>query len=125
MRPRTIHVTTLLAAALGAGCAEKAAPVTAEPVPAKVASAPPAMDARREPPAEPARPRDGGADVHALRDLLADTTPAQAMAQAAVFRPLCDAQGYPLVGNTVRKGGPVLTQPSEVCAEVRRREARR
>jgi hypothetical protein len=33
------------------------------------------------------------------------------------FRPLCDADGYPLVGNIVTKGE--RTQPSEVCARVR------
>lgn len=34
-----------------------------------------------------------------------------------VFRPLCDADGYPLVGNVATKG-PMM-QPSELCQEVR------
>ena len=38
------------------------------------------------------------------------------------FRPLCDAEGYPLVGNAARKGPGF--QPSQFCAEVRERGSR-
>ena len=40
-----------------------------------------------------------------------------ALKQIPKFRPLCDADGYPLVGNAVRKGD--VYQPSQFCAEVR------
>ena len=45
-------------------------------------------------------------------------------AQAGVtrFRALCDANGYPLVGNMVGKRG--VYQPSEFCSDVRKRENR-
>jgi hypothetical protein len=40
----------------------------------------------------------------------------QALQQMPRFRALCDAEGYPLVGNAVRKGE--VFQPSQFCAEV-------
>ena len=54
-----------------------------------------------------------------LRSELANTPPAQALERIDHFRPLCDADGYPLVGNVASKG--VGLQPSELCAEVRNR----
>jgi hypothetical protein len=36
----------------------------------------------------------------------------------STFRPLCDADGYPLVGNIANKRG--VYQPSKFCAEVRK-----
>jgi hypothetical protein len=53
-----------------------------------------------------------------LRNELLDTEPAQALERIDHFRPLCDADGYPLVGNVATKG--VGLQPSELCAEVRK-----
>jgi hypothetical protein len=57
----------------------------------------------------------------ALREDLANTKRDQALAKTERFRPLCDKDGYPLVGNLVRKapGEPGL-EPSELCAEVRK-----
>jgi hypothetical protein len=45
----------------------------------------------------------------------------QALKQVPRFRALCDAEGYPLVGNLVRKS-PVM-QPSQFCAAVRSSKA--
>lgn len=43
-----------------------------------------------------------------------------ATTQRARFRPLCDADGYPLVGNLVRKGDDSADyQPSAFCTDVR------
>jgi len=42
--------------------------------------------------------------------------------QLAHFRPLCDADGYPLVGNIATKGERF--QPSELCAIVRQTKAK-
>ena len=39
------------------------------------------------------------------------------LADVKAFRPLCDAEGYPLVGNLATKG--VMFQPSAFCAHVR------
>lgn len=55
----------------------------------------------------------------------------QALAQIEKYRPLCDGDGYPLVGNLARKiapspgqeAGPDLTA-SALCAEIRARGAR-
>lgn len=45
-----------------------------------------------------------------------------AMKQTAHFRPLCDAKGYPVVGNLPAKSpGPPNAQPSTFCAEVRKK----
>jgi hypothetical protein len=45
-------------------------------------------------------------------------------AQMAVarFRPLCDQEGYPLVGNVASKGD--MYQPSQFCSDVRKIEKR-
>jgi hypothetical protein len=42
-----------------------------------------------------------------------------ALKRKAHYRPLCDRDGYPLVGNVMRKGPPVALQPSELCAAIR------
>jgi len=60
--------------------------------------------------------------VLALSDELAAMNRDDALEQLDHFRPLCDAAGYPLVGNLQRKA-PNL-QPSEVCAEVRKKQTR-
>lgn len=59
----------------------------------------------------------------ALRDELADESRDSAMARIAHYRPLCDEDGYPLVGNLARKS-PTYG-PSELCAAVRERVAAR
>jgi hypothetical protein len=38
----------------------------------------------------------------------------------ARYRPLCDKDGYPLVGNLSRKSPDPGLEPSELCAEVRK-----
>jgi len=52
--------------------------------------------------------------LHAGRD--------KAQAEVARFRPLCDKDGYPLVGNVANKGD--MYQPSELCSDVRKTEKR-
>ena len=65
-----------------------------------------------------------------LRGDMADAGRDAALKAKPRFRPLCDAEGYPLVGNLLPKTpddsmgdyvGPELPpfQPSEFCAEVR------
>jgi hypothetical protein len=53
-----------------------------------------------------------------LRDELLATPGTEVLAQMDHFRPLCDEQGYPLVGNVATKS--VGMQPSQFCAEVRK-----
>lgn len=57
----------------------------------------------------------------ALRDELGSAGHDAAMARVAHFRPLCDKDGYPLVGNLVRKGPNY--GPAKFCASVRDRTA--
>jgi hypothetical protein len=46
----------------------------------------------------------------------------KALAELPRFRPLCDRDGYPLVGNLASKGDRY--QPSQFCSDVRAREKR-
>lgn len=67
-------------------------------------------------------------DAHApralieLRSGLMNAGRDKAHADVARFRPLCDPEGYPLVGNLVEKR--TMYQPSEFCRELRQRENR-
>ena len=58
------------------------------------------------------------AQLDALAQELNATPLDQAMATTH-FRPLCDANGFPLVGNVVSKVD--VTKVSQFCAEVRRK----
>jgi hypothetical protein len=62
---------------------------------------------------------------HALLELRGDLLRAghdKAQADLARYRPLCDKDGYPLVGNLANKKN--MYQPSQFCAELRGREKR-
>jgi len=67
-------------------------------------------------------------DAHApkplieLRGQLISSGRDKAQTSVTRFRALCDADGYPLVGNMVGKRG--VYQPSEFCGDVRKRENR-
>jgi hypothetical protein len=77
-----------------------------------------ASPGRQAPPADADAPR-------ALLDLRLDLIRAghdKAQADLARFRPLCDKDGYPLVGNMVGKRG--VYQPSEFCSDIRKAEKR-
>lgn len=88
-----------------------------------------ASPAETAPPPLPAAPVAvaDGAVVHedpslvALRDELRSEKIEGARAKIAHYRPLCDKDGYPLVGNVVRKSPKPELQPSELCADVRAR----
>ena len=61
-----------------------------------------------------------------LRGDMAELTAQQVLQNKSHFRPLCDEQGYPLVGNLLPKepddsmqGYVAPYQPSQFCAEVR------
>jgi hypothetical protein len=61
-------------------------------------------------------------ELLALRSKLVEAGREAALSDVPRFRPLCDPEGYPLVGNVIRKA--VTFQPSEFCAEVRQRAAK-
>src|ERR1043165_2967055 len=46
----------------------------------------------------------------------------KAQSDVSRFRPLCDKDGYPLVGNMANKGN--VYQPSTFCSDVRKAEKR-
>jgi hypothetical protein len=52
-----------------------------------------------------------------LRSELFEAGREKALEQVPRFRALCDTDGYPLVGNAVRKGD--VFQPSQFCSAVR------
>ena len=72
---------------------------------------------RRPPDDDHAKP-----ELLKLRAELFHSTEDAAKKQLAHFRPLCDADGYPLVGNIATKGERF--QPSELCAIVRETKAK-
>ena len=76
------------------------------------------------PPPVPPPPSDDKADRHLLdlRRQLANQDRESALAKMKVFRPLCDAHGYPLVGNLAVKAP--MFQTSDFCAAVREAEAK-
>lgn len=60
-----------------------------------------------------------------LRNELRADQPERARARVTHYRPLCDKDGYPLVGNVARKTAKPEMTPSEICAFVRERTGSR
>ena len=116
MNRRRVRPYKILAVALGAGASlacNNATPSAQQTDPGSAPSAAP-------PPADDAVERQ----LLLLRSELALTTPAEIMTKQAHFRPLCDKDGYPLVGNVARKAAPpegedALAAPSGFCAALR------
>lgn len=137
---RKILVATVAAAA--AGCSRPAVEIT--PATAEAVRTAPEGATRSSTVAEPSPPRPepppqeaSPAEVAPPELAMAETvsreeerqrlvgelvplTATQALARLEHFRPLCDDEGFPLVGNVMRKA-PVETQPSELCGLVRAR----
>jgi len=140
VKPRVVRTQRLVLGVLVAvaGCSSTATPDTPGPIPGQPsdrAAAPVPTSTSLEPKSEhaeaagtlaaPAVPADGSArrgdsdpQLVALREELDRCTEAEALARREHFRPLCDGDGYPLVGNLIRKG-PGGYSPSAFCATVR------
>jgi len=124
MKPRVVKVTKILAIACIAStaCTTPEQPrAETQPTEARTATPPqvaaaPSAAAQHAPP-----PGDDKADpkLLALREKLAAAGKQKALADEATYRPLCDADGYPLVGNLARKSPDAPFLASEFCAEVR------
>jgi hypothetical protein len=74
-------------------------------------------------PSTPHSPPPDSDVPQALRDLraaLIDGGRDKVAADLARFRPLCDKDGYPLVGNIANKRDRY--QPSQFCSDLRKRE---
>jgi MFS transporter, PPP family, 3-phenylpropionic acid transporter len=126
-RKRTITTVLLLSAVpttlavAAAAQNERLAPsieASERPAPSIEASERPAPNAeplsQKEPPPDEKAPLA----LIKLRGELLSTGREKAQEKPGYFRPLCDRDGYPLVGNMASKG-PVY-QPSEFCADVRK-----
>lgn len=153
IRSTPLLVLTAAALSSMTGCAPTTAPVTsATPVATEVAPSPvattttptpvdaPVVATASTPPEQPVAPAshvttaelvpepfdDGKAPTNliALREELfqSDHGPS-AFARLSHFRPLCDAQGYPVVGNVYRKASGYQT--STFCSELRARDGRK
>ncbi len=151
MTPRTVRTFKLLVvAAATAGCtravvpeiAESPSPAPAEappyppppaavhvqtpialpqPVQAPAPSDPPANDMRPIPPL-PSGPV--GDALLALSNELRAAGPEKARQQRVYFRPLCDDDGYPMVGNVMTKAMTRTYGAGAFCAEVRKQAKR-
>jgi hypothetical protein len=97
MKPRLIKTSKILAIALTAA-AGHADPAVAAP--------------------EQDRPVVDKKELWPLREELFSGDRESALKNVAHFRPLCDKDGYPLVGNVIRKS--MGYQPSAFCAEIRK-----
>lgn len=77
------------------------------------------------PATRPAPPADSAVPERllALRADLLRAGRDKAQAEVARFRPLCDGDGYPLVGNIAAKGDKWY-QPSQFCSDLRKTEKR-
>ena len=115
MRRRVLTTTKILAVALVATPACTKPDIHAEPAPSAFATA--AASATTDAHVEDTK-------LVALRAELDAMKRDDALAKVDHFRPLCDEAGYPLVGNLARKVAEPSLQPSEVCAEVRKKKGR-
>ena len=115
---------------LSAGCGTTSAPAKQTPTSAAEVPVPTMASASTTPaaPMTPAAvaqptPREPAPDAELpqalieLRGALYGTERDPAHAASARFRPLCDAEGYPLVGNVANKGERY--DVSEYCADLR------
>jgi hypothetical protein len=127
MKRRVVTPSKILAVALtaGLGCSTSARPDSAQPAEPKPApsSLPAAASGGEGAVATQGRSEDP--KLVALRGELDIAGRESALAKETHFRPLCDEEGYPLVGNLVRKSPGQPFQPSAFCAEVRAKKAQR
>jgi len=84
-----------------------------------VTTSDPSPTATTSSPSGPAAPTIAST-LPSLQEELATTGRDKAVAAMTHFRPLCDADGYPLVGNLARKAPDY--QVSAFCEEVRKAE---
>jgi hypothetical protein len=127
MKPRVIAPYKVLAVALATVSCGKATSEEPRAQGAASATTPTAPEAPASavPEAVRAIVPDDKADpkLLLLRAELGAETRESALAKQTHYRPLCDKDGYPLVGNVLRKG-PGGPQPSELCTEVRAKSAK-
>mgnify|MGYP000538269614 CR=1 FL=1 len=119
MKPRKIRTSKILLAAVvssvGVGCNQGAADKNVK----VEAAAPPA------PAAAPVAPKLPAVQDPALLTLsgeITSKTREEAFAALEHFRPLCDRDGFPLVGNVLRKTPGDSYKASTFCSDLRERQ---
>ncbi len=118
MKKRALSPIKILAFAVTAGCTAPE-PVNAPQhvAPAEATTAPPTPPPATEEPREKPLPIDiGNPNINTLRAELAKDD--KALERVDHYRPLCDKDGYPLVGNLQQKGR-VEFEPSHICRAIR------
>jgi hypothetical protein len=133
MKKRVLRPYKLLAVALGLTPACANEPAAQAPHATPSASASTSASIETPPIASSAAPSSAAApsasttapsfapnpELEALRGEMAKQTPAKVWANHDHYRPLCDANGYPLVGNVAVVKPPAPMQPSRFCEEIR------
>ncbi len=129
---RVVQTQKLLAIAIAASASVACTTPEPSPTPAKEPAPPPVTVQAPPPPVpSPAAARTPPPDTSVnpklleLRVELLNAGREKALADEAKFRPLCDADGYPLVGNLVSKSAEPMFGPTAFCASVREKKAKR
>ena len=119
MKPRKISASKILVAAVvsSVGCNQGAKDVPA----AKVEPAP-APAAAPSAPVAPKPPANVDPALMSLSGELANKTREEVFAALDHFRPLCDRDGFPLVGNVMRKSPGDSYKTSTFCSDLRERQ---
>lgn len=104
--PRRVTTQPVIAASSAPAYDDAGYPVVGNAM-SKAASAPPRLTAEQQ----------------RARKLLRSTSPTFVRANLTPYLPLCDAAGYPLVGNATASSKTARMQPSELCAVVREQRA--
>jgi hypothetical protein len=118
VKPRTVVTYKLLSIAVTACTTQVSAPDRE-----KREEGPPPQEAARDARSD----KEVRPELLALRAELDQAGRASALARPEHFRPLCDADGYPLVGNLQRKRevGREYFGPTAFCAAMREKKATR
>jgi hypothetical protein len=117
MKPRTLKSYKILAVALTtAGCSSASGGEIAAK-PATGANGPVAAEVQAVSPS-PVSATSQDPALLALRQELSEKNRDEVLAQPARFQPLCDKDGYPLVGNLMRKTATPSYEPSAFCTDL-------
>lgn len=94
-------------------------PLAAAPLPAQPAPSPEVLPVSATSEPSSVTPPKVSQALHNLQGELYNSTQKEALQRAGHFRPLCDKDGFPLVGNAQRKATPEYTV-AQFCADIRK-----
>jgi hypothetical protein len=123
MKPRTLKTYKILAVALtAAGCSSASgSEIATKPAEVQAAQPSPISMGEASRPEATTRPATPDPALFVLGAELSMKTRAEVLANTARFQPLCDKDGYPLVGNMVSKADVDKPgyRPSDFCKDLR------